>query len=82
MRLSQGKTIVTSSTLVIVFGIARVICTTISAFSRGAMNRQNIEKYGIEADYNSAPSMAIIGNAVAGAVYAAILTAIVWFALG
>lgn len=85
MLLSRERTRITqmtNSTLAIVFVIAWMICTIISVFSRGAMNNQNIENYGTKADYNSAPSMAIVGSAVAGAIYAAILTAIVWFALG
>ncbi len=72
----------TSTTLLIVFAVAWVIFFIISMMSRGAMNSQNVAQHGIEADYRADPSGAIVGCIFAGAIYAGILTGIIWFALG
>lgn len=64
------------------FAVATVICTIISQFSRGMMNMQNIARHGPEADYRAKPGMAIFGSIVAGAVYAAVVTAIAGFIVG
>lgn len=61
------------------FVVALIVCTIISQFSRGAMNRANVAKYGPGADYRSDPSGAIVGSIVAGAIYAAIITFIAGF---
>jgi hypothetical protein len=44
-------------------------------FARGAVNDSNIVRYGAKGDYRSNPGSAIIGSILAGAVFAAIITA-------
>jgi len=63
----------------VVFVPALIIFSIISQFSRGAMNRANIAKYGPRADYRNDVGGAILGCVLAGAIYAAIATAIVGF---
>ncbi|WBA17017.1 hypothetical protein [Salinivibrio kushneri] len=60
-----------------VFLIALPIAVIFSMFSRGAMNAQNVEKHGPEADYRANPGMAIFGSITGGAVWAAIITALI-----
>jgi hypothetical protein len=60
-----------------VFLIALPIAVIFSMFSRGAMNAQNVAKHGPEADYRANPGMAIFGSITGGAVWAAIITALV-----
>ena len=60
-----------------VFLIALPIAVIISMFSRGAMNAQNVAKHGPEADYRANPGMAIFGSITGGAIWAAIITAII-----
>ena len=60
-----------------VFLITLPIAIIFSMFSRGAMNAQNVAKHGPEADYRANPSMAIFGSITGGAVWAAIITAII-----
>lgn len=62
-----------------VFFIALVLCTILSQFARGATNSSNVAKYGSRADYRAEPSKAILGSIFAGAIYAAIATAVVGF---
>lgn len=60
-----------------VFLITWPIMYVISAFSRGASNRENVARYGLEADYRNNLGMAHVGSIFAGAVWAAIITAII-----
>ena len=62
-----------------VFVIALGVCTILVMLSRGAMNPVNVMKHGPRADYNAEPGAAIAGSILAGAVYAAIVTAIAGF---
>jgi hypothetical protein len=62
-----------------VFLVTLVVCTILSQYARGAMNSANVARHGPEADYRSQPGMAILGSIVAGAVYAAIITAVAGF---
>ena len=61
----------------IVFLIALPISIVFSMFSRGAMNSQNVEKYGEEADYETNPRMAIFGSIAGGTFWAAVITVII-----
>ena len=58
------------------FLVLLVGCTIFSMFSRGAMNAANVAKHGPEANWRSNPSGAFVGSALAGATYAAIITAV------
>lgn len=62
-----------------VFFAALIVCTILVQISRGAMNAANIRKYGPQSDYRANPSAAFIGSAVAGSIYAGILTALIGF---
>lgn len=59
------------------FSIALPIAIVFSMFSRGAMNAQNVAKYGPEADYRTKPRMAVFGSIIGGAVWATVITAII-----
>ena len=62
-----------------IFLPAWVLCTILSLFSRGYMNQANIAKYGDETDYNRDVNGATIGCTIAGAIFAAIISAIAGF---
>jgi hypothetical protein len=62
-----------------IFIVAIVACSIMVMFSRGAMNSVNIVKYGPRADWHAEPGFAIVGSILAGAVYAAIITAVAGF---
>ena len=63
-----------------VFLIAWPIAVIISMFSRGAMNAQNVARFGEAADYHNRPtSSLLIGSMMAGAIYAAIATVVIGF---
>jgi hypothetical protein len=59
-----------------VFIVALIPCVIVVQFFRGAMNSANVVKYGRKADYRADPAGAFVGSILAGAVYAAIITAI------
>lgn len=59
-----------------VFVPALVLFSIPSMFSRGAMNARNIAEHGDHADYRKDAGGALIGCVMAGAIYAAIVTAI------
>ena len=61
------------------FFVSVIPCTIVVQFTRGAMNGVNVAKYGPRADYRAEPSAAIAGSVSAGAIYAAIITAIARF---
>jgi hypothetical protein len=61
------------------FIVAIVPCTIMVMFSRGTMNSANVVNYGPRADWRAEPGSAIAGSILAGAVYAAILTAAAGF---
>ncbi|EPW7384761.1 hypothetical protein ACWO80_003469 [Vibrio cholerae] len=60
-----------------IFLIILPIAIIFSMFSRGAMNAQNVAKYGQEADYRENPSMAILGSIVGGVFWSSVITVIV-----
>jgi hypothetical protein len=62
-----------------VFVVAIIPCTVTVMFSRGAMNSANVARYGPRADWRAEPGGAIAGSVAAGAVYAAIITAVAGF---
>jgi hypothetical protein len=57
------------------FAGSSVVCSFAVMFARGAVNDSNIVRYGAKGDYRSNPGSAIIGSILAGAVFAAIITA-------
>lgn len=61
------------------FIVAIVPCTVMVMFSRWAMNPVNVAKYGPRAEWGAEPAAGIAGSILAGAVYAAIITAIAGF---
>ncbi|MEX0730596.1 MAG: hypothetical protein WED00_08860 [Aquisalimonadaceae bacterium] len=63
----------------VAFFITLPIAIVVSMFSRGAMNAQNVAKHGPAADYRTNLGMAIFGSVLGGAVWAAIITAIIGF---
>jgi len=60
----------------IVFVVLWPILTVFAQFARGYMNAANMAKYGPDADYRANLGGAILGTVFAGAVYAAVFTAI------
>lgn len=60
-----------------VFFIALPITFIFAMFSRGATNAQNVAKHGPEADYRNNLGMALVSSAFGGALWAAIITAII-----
>lgn len=60
-----------------VFFVSLVVCTIVVMVSRGAMNSSNVAQYGSRGDFRSEPGAAIVGSIVAGAVFAAIITAVI-----
>ena len=60
-----------------VFFITLPLAILVSMFSRGAMNAQNVAKYGIKADYRTNPIGALFGSLIGGAVWAAIVTGLI-----
>lgn len=63
------------------FLVSTFFFTVLSQFARGMMNRSNMARYGQRADWRAEPGMAILGCAIAGAIYAAALTAVLGFVL-
>ena len=61
----------------LIFVVAFPIATAFSMYTRGKMNSQNVASYGPEADYRHNLGGAIIGSAITGAIYAAIITAVI-----
>jgi hypothetical protein len=65
------------------FLAAMIPCYILIGFARGAQNESNVRKYGSRADYKAAfrtePAAIMGGTILAGAVYAAIVTAIAGF---
>lgn len=59
------------------FIIGFPLMTFISMFSRGAMNRANVDRYGTEGDWKADKLGVIIGCAIAGGIYASILAVII-----
>ena len=55
------------------FIIAFPLITWFSMFSRGAMNAANMAKHGLEADWRHDVGGAMLGCAIAGAIYASLL---------
>lgn len=61
------------------FVLGTVVFTPIVQFSRGFMNTANIQRYGERADYQKNFASAFIGSILAGALYAAVITAVAGF---
>jgi hypothetical protein len=62
-----------------IFFVVLIPCIIADQFLRGAMNAQNVAKHGPEADYKNAPAAAFTASILTGAVWAAILTAVIGF---
>ena len=60
-----------------VFFVSLIICSFVVMFARGAMNSSNVAQYGARGDFRSEPGAAIVGSIIAGAVFAAVVTAII-----
>lgn len=65
----------------ILFVVLFFVFTIISLFSRGAMNRKNVETYGGQADYRNEPGFAFLGSVIAGSIFSACATALIGFFL-
>lgn len=61
------------------FVLGLVIFIPMVQFSRGAMNAANVARYGERADYRKNFASAFIGSILAGALYAAVITAVAGF---
>ena len=61
------------------FIVAIVPCTLMVMYSRWAMNPVNVARHGPRAEWGAEPAAGITGSILAGAVYAAIITAVAGF---
>jgi hypothetical protein len=62
-----------------IFIMAIIPCIIVVQFSRGAINTSNVVRYEASGDWRAASGGAIIGSILAGALYAAVITAIAGF---
>lgn len=61
------------------FFIAWPILAAVSAFARGASNDRNVEQFGQEADYRTAPGMSLLGAIVGSGILALIMVGVIGF---
>lgn len=59
-----------------VFVGSLIVGTIVAMRTIGVRNRQNVDRYGHDADFRENPAAALTGSIVAGGIYAAIVTAV------